>query len=203
MIALGCDHGGFGLKQSVMKYLDEKGLAYKDYGTYTEDSCDYPIYGEAVARAIVNGECDRGIIICGTRQHQTSRITVIQRFSYIKFIAGKKERNIVSRNIAERRIPPCKRRPDDAELVMLNRIKNPHPGIRIVAGKQNNFRRLAFRENSVEFQKSPDKGKGYPRRQHIIFVFPLILTIGTHALVAEYGIGFIQRKERTGSYCNN
>ena len=40
MIALGCDHGGFGLKQTVMKYLDEKGLAYKDYGTYTEDSCD-------------------------------------------------------------------------------------------------------------------------------------------------------------------
>ena len=66
MIALGCDHGGYLLKQSVMKYLDEKGLAYKDYGTYTEDSCDYPQYGEAVARAIVNGECDRGIIICGT-----------------------------------------------------------------------------------------------------------------------------------------
>lgn len=66
MIALGCDHGGFGLKQAVMKYLDEKGLAYKDYGTYTEDSCDYPQYGEAVARAIVSGECERGIIICGT-----------------------------------------------------------------------------------------------------------------------------------------
>ena len=66
MIALGCDHGGFGLKQTVMKYLDEKGLAYKDYGTYTEESCDYPQYGEAVARAIVNGECERGIIICGT-----------------------------------------------------------------------------------------------------------------------------------------
>lgn len=66
MIALGCDHGGFALKQSVKKYLDEKGLAYQDYGTYTEESCDYPVYGEAVAKAIVNGECDRGIIICGT-----------------------------------------------------------------------------------------------------------------------------------------
>ena len=66
MIALGCDHGGFALKQTVKKYLDEKGLEYKDYGTYTEDSCDYPSYGEAVARAIVNGECERGIIICGT-----------------------------------------------------------------------------------------------------------------------------------------
>ena len=66
MIALGCDHGGFQLKQSVMKYLEEKGLEYKDFGTYTEDSCDYPMYGEAVAKAIVSGECDRGIIICGT-----------------------------------------------------------------------------------------------------------------------------------------
>ena len=66
MIALGCDHGGFGLKQAVKKYLEEKGLEYKDFGTYSEESCDYPIYGEAVARAVASGECDRGIIICGT-----------------------------------------------------------------------------------------------------------------------------------------
>ena len=66
MIAIGCDHGGYELKQFIMKYLDERGLAYKDYGTYTEESCDYPVYGEAVARAVAGGECDRGIIICGT-----------------------------------------------------------------------------------------------------------------------------------------
>ncbi|HIW16599.1 MAG TPA: ribose 5-phosphate isomerase B, partial [Firmicutes bacterium] len=66
MIAIGSDHGGIHLKAEVMKYLDEKGLEYKDYGTYTEDSCDYPIYGEKVARAVVSGECERGIIICGT-----------------------------------------------------------------------------------------------------------------------------------------
>ena len=66
MIGLGCDHGGFALKQAVKKYLDEKGMEYKDYGTYTEESCDYPAYGEAVARAVVSGECDRGILICGT-----------------------------------------------------------------------------------------------------------------------------------------
>ena len=66
MIALGCDHGGYALMQSVKKYLEEMGLEYKDYGTYSEESCDYPIYGEAVAKAIVNGECDKGIIICGT-----------------------------------------------------------------------------------------------------------------------------------------
>ena len=66
MIAIGCDHGGFALKQEVMRHLDELGLAYKDFGTYSEESCDYPIYGEAVARAVAGGECERGILICGT-----------------------------------------------------------------------------------------------------------------------------------------
>ena len=66
MIAIGSDHGGFALKQDVMKHLDELGLAYKDYGTYTEDSCDYPVYGEAVARAVADGEAEKGIVICGT-----------------------------------------------------------------------------------------------------------------------------------------
>ena len=66
MIAIGCDHGGFALKQEVMRHLDELGLAYKDFGTYSEESCDYPVYGEAVARAVAAGECERGILICGT-----------------------------------------------------------------------------------------------------------------------------------------
>ena len=66
MIALGCDHGGFALKQEIMKHLDETQIAYKDYGTYTEESCDYPNYGEAVGKAVASGECERGIIICGT-----------------------------------------------------------------------------------------------------------------------------------------
>ena len=66
MIAIGCDHGGFALKQEVMRHLDELDLAYKDFGTYSEESCDYPIYGEAVARAVAGGECERGILICGT-----------------------------------------------------------------------------------------------------------------------------------------
>ena len=66
MIAIGCDHGGFALKQEVMRHLDELGLAYKDFGTYSEESCDYPIYGEAVARAVAGGEGERGILICGT-----------------------------------------------------------------------------------------------------------------------------------------
>ena len=66
MIAIGSDHGGYNLKQTVMKYLADKGLEYKDYGTYSTESCDYPIYGEAVARAVASGECEKGILICGT-----------------------------------------------------------------------------------------------------------------------------------------
>ena len=66
MIAIGSDHGGFELKQEIMKHHADMGLEYKDYGTYTTDSCDYPVYGEAVARAVADGECDKGILICGT-----------------------------------------------------------------------------------------------------------------------------------------
>ena len=66
MIAIGSDHGGYALKQEIMAHLRELGLEYKDYGTYSEESCDYPVYGEAVGRAVARGECDRGIIICGT-----------------------------------------------------------------------------------------------------------------------------------------
>jgi ribose 5-phosphate isomerase B len=66
MIAIGSDHGGFNLKQTVMKHLDEQGIAYKDFGTYTPESCDYPDYGEAVGRAVASGEYEKGIVICGT-----------------------------------------------------------------------------------------------------------------------------------------
>jgi ribose 5-phosphate isomerase B len=66
MIAIGSDHGGFALKQAVMKHLEERGLAYHDYGTYSDASCDYPVYAKAVAKAVAAGECERGILICGT-----------------------------------------------------------------------------------------------------------------------------------------
>lgn len=66
MIALGSDHGGYGLKQEVIKHLEERGIEYKDYGCYSEASCDYPIYGKKVAEAVAGGECEFGIIICGT-----------------------------------------------------------------------------------------------------------------------------------------
>lgn len=66
MIALGCDQAGYELKQVIMKHLDERGLEYKDYGSYNADPVDYPIYGKKVAHAIIDGECDKGILICGT-----------------------------------------------------------------------------------------------------------------------------------------
>lgn len=66
MIALGCDQAGYGLKQEIMKYLEEQGFAYKDYGTYSEESCDYPVYAKKVAHAVADGACDKGILICGT-----------------------------------------------------------------------------------------------------------------------------------------
>lgn len=66
MIAIGCDHGGYDLKVEVVKYLEEKGLEYKDFGCMDKTSVDYPIYGRAVAEAVANGECEKGIVICTT-----------------------------------------------------------------------------------------------------------------------------------------
>lgn len=66
MIALGSDHGGYELKQEIMKHLTERGIEYKDYGCYSEASCDYPEYGKAVAEAVASKECELGILICGT-----------------------------------------------------------------------------------------------------------------------------------------
>lgn len=66
MIAIGCDHGGLNLKKAVMKKLEELGEEYKDFGTYTEESCDYPDIAKKVCGEIVSGVCDKGILICGT-----------------------------------------------------------------------------------------------------------------------------------------
>ncbi len=65
-IALGSDHGGYDLKCAIEKFLVEKGHEVVDFGTDSYDSCDYPQIAEPAARAVVAGECDRGILICGT-----------------------------------------------------------------------------------------------------------------------------------------
>ena len=66
MIALGSDHGGYALKQEIIRHLQARGLEYKDYGCYSETSCDYPEFGHAVGHAVADGMADRGIVICGT-----------------------------------------------------------------------------------------------------------------------------------------
>lgn len=66
MIALGSDHGGFDLKQHVIRHLEERGIAYKDFGCYDKASCDYPQFGRAAAQAVASGECEKGIVICTT-----------------------------------------------------------------------------------------------------------------------------------------
>ena len=66
MLAIGCDHGGFELKQEIIKYLAEKNIPYKDFGCDTPEAVDYPVIGKAVAHAVANGECEKGILLCGT-----------------------------------------------------------------------------------------------------------------------------------------
>ena len=65
-IAIGCDHAGFALKGGVIKHIEEKGYEVCDKGTYTTDSCHYPDIAASVSKAILSGECDLGILICGT-----------------------------------------------------------------------------------------------------------------------------------------
>lgn len=66
MIAIGSDHGGYALKQEVIKHLKKKGIEYQDFGCYNEDSCDYPVYAKLVTKEITEGNCEKGILICGT-----------------------------------------------------------------------------------------------------------------------------------------
>lgn len=66
MIAIGSDHGGFELKNHIVKYLEEKGYDIKDYGVYNEDSVDYPDCAKPVCEAVMSGEAERGILLCGT-----------------------------------------------------------------------------------------------------------------------------------------
>ncbi len=65
MIAIACDHGGYELKLQLIKYLESKGFEYIDFGCNGE-SVDYPIYAKKVGQAIQSGECEKGILVCGT-----------------------------------------------------------------------------------------------------------------------------------------
>ena len=81
MIGLASDHAGYPLKEYVKTYLDARGITWKDYGTYSEESCDYPDFGHSLAKGIETGECEKGIAVCGSgegisitlNKHQTIR----------------------------------------------------------------------------------------------------------------------------------
>lgn len=66
MIAIGCDHGGYELKERVIRYLQDKNIPYRDMGCNSKESVDYPEYGHAVAKAVADGSCEKGIVICTT-----------------------------------------------------------------------------------------------------------------------------------------
>lgn len=66
MIAIGSDHGGYELKTEIMAHLKEKGIEFKDFGSYSKESCDYPVYAKKVAESILSKECSLGILVCGT-----------------------------------------------------------------------------------------------------------------------------------------
>jgi ribose 5-phosphate isomerase B len=66
MIALGSDHGGYDLKMQVIEHLKERGMEVKDFGCFNKESCDYPEFGQAAAKAVAEGSCEKGIVICTT-----------------------------------------------------------------------------------------------------------------------------------------
>ena len=66
MIAIGSDHGGYALKERIIRHLEEAGIPCEDLGCHSTESCDYPVYGHAVAQAVAEGRCEKGIVVCTT-----------------------------------------------------------------------------------------------------------------------------------------
>ena len=66
MIAIASDHGGYALKEHIKAYLTARGITCEDFGAYSTDSCDYPLFGKAAAEAVASGKCETGIVICTT-----------------------------------------------------------------------------------------------------------------------------------------
>lgn len=66
MVAIGCDHAGFPLKEEILRFLEEKGVEYRDVGAYSCDSVDYPVHAQKACQLVISGECDKAVLICGT-----------------------------------------------------------------------------------------------------------------------------------------
>ena len=65
-IAIGCDHGGYNLKQDIIAYLEKQDIEYIDCGTFSTESCNYPDYAKVTAESVLDGSCELGILVCGT-----------------------------------------------------------------------------------------------------------------------------------------
>ena len=102
-IGIASDHAAFPLKQFVKSYLEEKGVEYKDYGTYTEDSCNYATYGHALAEGIERGEVYPGIAMCGSgegismtlNKHQGVRAGLVWRPEIAHLIRQHNDANVI------------------------------------------------------------------------------------------------------------
>lgn len=66
MIGIACDHGGFNLKNEIIKYFNDNNILFKDYGTFSKEAVDYPVYAKALANDVANKTMEKGIVICGT-----------------------------------------------------------------------------------------------------------------------------------------
>ena len=103
IIGLASDHAGFALKQFVRQYLEAHHIEYKDYGTYSEDSCDYPDYAHALANGMKNGEVAQGIAICGSgegismtlNKHQSIRAGLVWQPEIAHLIREHNNANVI------------------------------------------------------------------------------------------------------------
>lgn len=138
MIALGCDHAGLELKTAVMAHLDARGIAYKDYGTYTPESADYAVYAEKTARAVAGGECTLGLLFCGTGVGIS--------------MAANKVRGIRAACCSDAFSAEMTRRHNDANILCLGgRVVTPEKAIELVdlfldtpfSGEERHARRIA------------------------------------------------------------
>ncbi len=103
MIALGSDHAGFEYKEHLKKLLDEIGMPYQDFGTFSADSVDYPDFAHVVSKAVASGKCQFGILICGTgigmsivaNKHKGIRAAVCESLAYAKLWREHNDANIL------------------------------------------------------------------------------------------------------------
>ena len=138
MIALGSDHAGFELKQHIIKHLEERNIEYKDYGPYSADSVDYAVYAEKTAKGVVGGECELGILCCGTGVGIS--------------IAANKVRGIRACCCSDKFSAEMTRLHNDANMLCLGgRVVTPEQGIELVdifidtpfSGEERHARRIA------------------------------------------------------------